>query len=457
MVIKQKTYLQSTYFKLLENWSVQYILETKFSYNEKYELTVIGDFLSRNKTPIDIEDDKEYRRVTIKVNNGGVFLRDVEIGKNIGTKKQFVISKGQFLLSKIDARNGAFGVVPEEVDGAIITGNFWTFDVDLLKINPHFLALITTTPEFIRFSENASNGTTNRHYLQEDLFLAQRIPLPSLPEQNRIVEAYNEKVKIAKENEEIASRIETDVQDYLETALKIKTADINNKKQGLQFVHFRDTSRWDSLFLIGNLPTINSKYPLETFGNVISSFNKAENGESIRINSTDYPTNDFHFIGMEHIEKKTGNLLEMNCVKGKEVKSQTLRVPKGFLLFGKLRPYLNKYWLNQTDIDNIICSSEFFVFNIVDTIDKMFFKYVLSSNFIQLQIADKTSGARMPRINETIFFNLQFPLPPFEVQKKISNEITSMKQQMTDLKTKANKNRLVAIQEFENEIFKPCN
>ena len=63
----------------------------------------------------------------------------------------FVISKGQFLLSKIDARNGAFGVVPDVLDGGVITGNFWTFDVDYSKVNPHYLALLTTTKEFIEF------------------------------------------------------------------------------------------------------------------------------------------------------------------------------------------------------------------------------------------------------------------------------------------------------------------
>lgn len=45
---------------------------------------------------------------------------------SVGTKKQFMINKGQFLISKIDARNGAYGIVPKELDGAIITGNFWT-------------------------------------------------------------------------------------------------------------------------------------------------------------------------------------------------------------------------------------------------------------------------------------------------------------------------------------------
>ena len=183
MAVATNKYLQFIRFADLCNWSVQYLGDTKIRFNKRYSMARIGDFLTRNKTAIVIEDDVYYKRATIKIRNGGVFLRDSEIGSKIGTKNQFVISKGQFLLSKIDARNGAFGVVPEVLDGGIITGNFWTFDVDYSKVNPYYLTLLSTTKEFVAFCEQASNGTTNRHYLQEPLFLDIKVPLPSLPEQ----------------------------------------------------------------------------------------------------------------------------------------------------------------------------------------------------------------------------------------------------------------------------------
>ena len=147
--------LQTVKFKDALNWSVAHLMESQFNYNKEYELIKIGEFLTRNKTQIIVQDDVEYKRVTIKMNNNGIFLRDKKFGKDIGTKKQFLIKEGQFLLSKIDARNGAFGVVTQDVDKAIITGNFWTFDVNYAKINPYFLSLITTTKQFKIFSQSA--------------------------------------------------------------------------------------------------------------------------------------------------------------------------------------------------------------------------------------------------------------------------------------------------------------
>lgn len=446
-------YLSIISFSNFTNWSVQYLLDTNHSYNEKYDFVKIGKFLKRNKTAIDIEKGIDYKRVTIRSKNNGVDLRDIEKGENIGTKKQFLIKKGQFLVSKIDARNGAFGVVPEIVDNAIITGNFWTYDVDYSIINPHFLALITTTSSFIKFCENASNGTTNRHYLQEKLFLEQEIPLPKLQEQNRIVANYNANLQLAQQQEEQAKTLERDIERYLFEELGVEIKEKTNNNNIFQLIQFSEIQRWDALFLLGNLPNMISNYKLTKFSEIIKYFNKGENGKTIRIDSPKFPKDDFRYIGMEHIEKETGNLLDMPEVKGKEIKSQTLQVPKDFFIYGKLRPYLNKYWINTTDFDNIICSSEFFVFDINDNLDKLFFKYILSSKIIQNQISDKTSGARMPRINEDIFFNLQFPLPPIEKQKQISNHINSIKSQIRELNALSAKNKETAIVEFEKEIF----
>lgn len=147
------------------------------------KLTKIGDFLKRSKIPIDIEDDIEYNRVTIRINHNGVSLRDSEIGKKIGTKKQFILKAGQFIVSKIDARYGAFGIAPDEVEGAIITGNFWAYDVDKKKVNIEWFNQFTNSPDFYDICERASSGITHRKYLDEKFFLNYEILLPNVDEQ----------------------------------------------------------------------------------------------------------------------------------------------------------------------------------------------------------------------------------------------------------------------------------
>lgn len=187
-VTNEKNLLEFLDYSKLNNWSVQNLLENNFNYNKSYSLVKIKKFIKRSKIQTLVDDNTEYKRVKIKLYNKGVSVRDKVFGKDIGTKKQFIIKEGQFLLSKIDARNGAFGIATKEIDGAIITADFFAYDIDETIINPYFLSLITTTDEFLNFAKNSSTGTTNRQRLNEELFLNVEIPLPSIDEQNDLVQ-----------------------------------------------------------------------------------------------------------------------------------------------------------------------------------------------------------------------------------------------------------------------------
>jgi type I restriction enzyme M protein len=138
----------------------------------------LNDLLVRRKDVVDIEDDVIYRRLKIQLYGKGISVRDEVPGSEIGTKRQFQVEAGMFLLSKIDARNGAFGLIPDEGAGAIITGNFWAYDYDEEFVVPRLLVYLTRSNVFLEFCRLSSPGMTNRRYLQEDIFLAQKIKVP---------------------------------------------------------------------------------------------------------------------------------------------------------------------------------------------------------------------------------------------------------------------------------------
>ena len=94
------------------------------------------------------------------------------------------------------------------------------------------------------------------------------------------------------------------------------------------------------------------------------------------------------------------------------------------------------------------------MFKIKDSIDSLFFKYVISSIIVQKQIDELTSGARMPRINETVFKNIIVPMPPIEIQNKTVAHISKLKKQIKLLKAQAEINRTTALTEFEQQIFR---
>jgi len=88
-----------------------------------WQTVKLGDILERKKNLIEIEDDKEYKLVTVKLYHKGVTLRKVAKGNELSSSKMHSVKTGEFILSGIDARHGAFGIVPAELEGAVVSTN----------------------------------------------------------------------------------------------------------------------------------------------------------------------------------------------------------------------------------------------------------------------------------------------------------------------------------------------
>ena len=149
----------------------------------------IGDFLHRAKSPVSLRDDEEYRLVTVRMHHKGVTLREKKKGKLIGSN-MYRVNAGQFILSGIDARHGAFGVIPEELDGAIVTNDFWYFNVDDTVVSRDFFLWFTSTPLFLDACIKSSEGTTNRRRLQAERFFNFSFNFPGVSEQHRLAERF---------------------------------------------------------------------------------------------------------------------------------------------------------------------------------------------------------------------------------------------------------------------------
>ncbi|MCD6396570.1 MAG: hypothetical protein J7L71_03445, partial [Spirochaetaceae bacterium] len=138
---------------------------------------LIGDFLKRIKRPVILNPDKDYKLVTIKMKHKGVVLRGMKKGADIKSN-MYKVMGGDFILSGIDARNGAFGIVPKELDGAIVTNDFWYFEIDETIIKKELFLELTSTFWFDDICKRGSDGSTQRIRLQRDKFFSQEINLP---------------------------------------------------------------------------------------------------------------------------------------------------------------------------------------------------------------------------------------------------------------------------------------
>lgn len=146
----------------------------------------LGTLLTREKTPVAVEATETYKQITVRLHHKGAVLRQEVTGDKVGSN-QYLARQGQFILSGIDARHGAFALVPESLDGAIVTNDFWVFNIDRDRLLPEFLDHFSGTRRFRDACVRASEGSTNRVRLKAERFARIPLPLPPLDEQRRVV------------------------------------------------------------------------------------------------------------------------------------------------------------------------------------------------------------------------------------------------------------------------------
>lgn len=154
----------------------------------EWPMVKLGEVISRVDETEQILKPEDETFVTLKLHGKGVVPRNIGDGKTPKSFRGFRVKLGQFIYSRIDARNGAFGIIPAELDGAVVSKDFPVYEVDSAEIMPSILISICTSEHFVNQIRSMSNGATNRQRIKEDVLEHMLIPLPPLGEQKRIAE-----------------------------------------------------------------------------------------------------------------------------------------------------------------------------------------------------------------------------------------------------------------------------
>lgn len=168
----------------------------------------LGTVLVPSRNYVRIEPNNSYMQITARLWGKGLELRGVCNGSEIAAERQVAVNEGDFLISKIDARHGAFGLVPKALSGAVVSNDFPCFAINNEVMDSDFLNWFSKTGSFIELCKRSSMGSTNRVRLKEDQFLQLEIPQPELNEQRRIAHQLN--------------RVQTSLQDRLSTLDEIE-------------------------------------------------------------------------------------------------------------------------------------------------------------------------------------------------------------------------------------------
>jgi type I restriction enzyme S subunit len=425
-----------------------------------YNTIKISEFLLRKKEPIRIDPDKEYRLVTVKMHHNGVVLREKKRGSLLGSN-MYKVSKGQFILSGIDARNGAFGIVPDELDGAIVTNDFWYFDVDETKVLRDFFYWLTNTPMFLDACIKSSKGETQRIRLQKDLFYNFEFHFPPINKQKLFLERFNkiDDNESLLQNELInqSSHLSLLRQAILQEAIEGKlTAEWRKSVKA----HGRATQgdpEYDAAALLEKIKAdkqkliadgkIRKEKPLALIKPVEVPFPLPEGWAWCRLGEI---SSDIHYgftasaneriqsPKMLRITDIQDNKVDWNMVPGCQIEKSVL--PKyclshGDILIARTGGTIGKTFLIEDCPSDSVFASYLIRFIPMKNINIHFAKFFMESPIYWLQLKQMSWGGGQPNVNASNLQKMNIPLPPLSEQKAIVERVDRLMAMVDELET----------------------
>lgn len=236
------------------------------------------------------------------------------------------------------------------------------------------------------------------------------VPVPPQEEQKKIVERVNELFML------IDRKNKNDIEkDKLKIILKEKI--ISNAINGTLVKNDESLSP-----LI--VPIIKEDKPYELPNNWVWTYlkdisdygkNKKKNGKDIK--------DDEWLLELEDIEKDTGRIIKKVLQKERKAVSDKNIFKENDVLYGKLRPYLNKCVIAH---ESGYCSTEIEPITLIDCVLPEYLHIVMTSKYFLNYVNSCSYGAKMPRLGTKDGQNAMIPLPPLEEQKRIIEKIESL-------------------------------
>ncbi|WP_308917253.1 restriction endonuclease subunit S [Jannaschia sp. LMIT008] len=337
----------------------------------------IGDLLEPVHRRVNVSGDEEYLLVTAKRNRGGLVERERKFGRDILTPTQFRAAADDFVISRRQIAHGACGILPPELDGALVSNEYSTLR-PTAQMNADYLRHL---PHSIYFQQTCFHSSIGVHVekLVFDLedWLSWPINTPPLSEQRRIaavLDAWDAAIALS-ERLVAAKRRRRD--GALDRLINHKT---DRRRELGDFVALRKT--------------------------------KAE--------VADLPS-DARVIELEDVESASGRLLRTRAPDG--LSGMRAVYQEGDVLFAKLRPYLRKFV--HADHDGA-ASTEMWVLTATPKLcASRYLFYLVQSRPFSAE-ASRPTGSRMPRADWECVSEAPLYLPSLDEQQKIAATLDAL-------------------------------
>lgn len=346
---------------------------------QDWKMVKLGKVLKHRKGFIQIDDLEKYKLCRVQTSARGILLRSEIYGSEIRTKKQQVCRSGDFLVAEIDAKMGGYGLVPNDLDGSIVSSHYFLYDIQERELDRNYLGFYTQTLRF--FEQIKAEGSTNYAAIRPNDVLTYEIPLPPLPEQQRI-----------------AGRLAT---------LKGKMEAVRALRGGQE--------KEITAFRNGLFRQVCRDYEMAVLSGALIPRKEVVAVES----STEYRQIT---VKMQH----KGVILR-GMILGGEVGSVQLKAKEGDFIISKIDARNGAMGIVPKELNDAIVTNDFPLFSFTNECLPKFFEFVSNTEYFDQKCIESSEGTtNRVRLKMERFAKIKIPLPPLVEQKRIVEILEKM-------------------------------
>jgi len=185
-VVQVRTRAFSVGFRCLKTWSVAAQVAVNWNWPDEVIKPLASILRRRNEAALEkLTPESMVTLLTIRF-DGSIEPREPVRIKDV-KGRLFRVYPGDVVFSKIDVRNGAIGLAPNNIDCMCVTSEFPVYSVDFEKTDSGYVKLLFRTIVFKKLLNSMISGASGRKRIQPTQLEGVKVPIPALPIQQKIV------------------------------------------------------------------------------------------------------------------------------------------------------------------------------------------------------------------------------------------------------------------------------
>ncbi|VXA78776.1 K754 [Aeromonas salmonicida] len=420
-----------------------------------FPLVPLSELIVQRLEPVRVDGVLgEWQAITIKF-SGEVLPRDRD---EAFKGAMFAAYPGDLVFSKIDARNGAVGLIPDSIPKAVITPEYPVFTPKPEKLRPDFLNHLLRAGHFKADLQRKASGTSGRKRVTPEGFLSLDVPVPTLDEQDTLITTYTEALTRAGQLEQEAEAIERAGWQAFEAALGV--APLPPLRDRPVFVaRFKDVERWSHESILRQSvcgPEQQHSWPLTRLGDLVIDL---ENGWSPKCHNHPAREGKWGVLKLGAVSFGT-----FNANENKELPATLKPRPEYEVMTGDVlisRANVARYvgacaYVDSTSPHLLLCDKIFRVrFRSDSQLLPRFLAEAMKLNSVREHIESRLTGTSptMKNISKPALLDIRFPLPDTETQQHLVDGVASSRESAITKRTEAAALRRTAWTMFEAALF----